>query len=190
MEMIPCRDEKLMVGSTIITSVASTAEEFRSEFLKNSTGTISQSGWAITNPPHPHHPAPTPLSLSSTCSSPCLSSGTYPSPSPTITNCSFSFSKSEIMKNYHHSPNPRSPRNGNEHGWGIRVPYPSPSPTNAGSFSFSNSDQNSNNYLKAMQGKKKPKRFKLGYLHFSQNAICIVRESNPGRPRGRRAFYH
>jgi hypothetical protein len=25
---------------------------------------------------------------------------------------------------------------------------------------------------------------------FSQKAFCIVRESNPGRPRGRRAFYH
>ena len=127
------------------------------------------------------------MSLSSTCSSPCPSSGTYPSPSPTNSNGSFTFSKSEIMKNYHH----RSPRNGNENGnWGIGVPYPSPSPTNAGSFSFSNSDQNSNYYVKTMQGKKNPKKFSLEYLHFSQNDICIVRESNPGRPRGRRAFYH
>ena len=159
MEMVPCRDEKLMVGSTIITSVASTAEECRSEFLNNyNTSSISQSGWARSaqaphpaHSPHPVHLAPTPLSLSSTCSSPCLSSA-YPSPSPT-TNGSFTFSKSEIMKNYHQSTIPRSPRNRNrnENGWGIGVPYPSPSPTNAGSFSFSNSDQN--NYVKAMQGK-------------------------------------
>ena len=190
MERISCRDEKLMVGSTIIQSVASTAEEFRSEFLNNSNGTISQSGWASAHPPHPAHLAPRPLSLSSTCSSPCLSTGTYPSPSPTNTNGSFTFSKSDIMKNYHHSLIPRTPRNGNgnENGWGIGFPYPSHSPINAGSFSFSNSDQN--NYVKAMQGKKNPNKSKLGYLHFSQNDICIVRESNPGRPRGRRAFYH
>ena len=160
MEMIPCRDEKLMVGSTMITSVASTAEEFRSELSNNSTAIMSQSGWANTHLTHPAHLAPRPLSLSSTCSSPCLSLGTYPSPSPTNTNSSFTFSKSEIMKNYHHSPIPRSPRNRNENGWGIGVPYPSPSPTNAGSFSFSNSDQN--NYVKAMQGKKNhKKKFKL-----------------------------
>ena len=149
--MVPCRDEKLMVGSTIITSVASTTEECRSEFLNNYNSTISQSGWARAQAPNPPHLAPRPLSLSSTCSSPCLSLGTYPSPSPTNTNSSFTFSKSEIMKNYHQSPIPRSPRNRNENGWGIGVPYPSPSPTNAGSFSFSNSDQN--NYVKAMQGK-------------------------------------
>ena len=159
MEMIPRRDEKLMVGSTMITSVTSTAEEFRSEFLKNSSGTISH----LT---HPAHLYPTPFSLSSTCSSPCLSSGTYPSPSPT-NNGSFTFSKSEIMKNYHHSP-----RNGNENGWGIGVPYPSPSSTNAGSFSFSNSDQNSNNYVKSMQGKKNLKKYKLGYPYFSQKKFA------------------
>ena len=185
MEMIPRRDEKLMVGSTMITSVTSTAEEFRSELLKNSSAIMSHSGWANA---HLAHPIPTPLSLSSTCSSPCLSSGTYPSPSPTNTNGSFTFSNSEIMKNYLHSQIPRSSRNGNENGLGI--PYPSPSPTNNGSFSFSNSDQTSNNYVNAMQGKNNPKKNNLGYLHFSQNDMCIVRESNPGRPRGRRAFYH
>ena len=166
MEMISSRDENLMVGSTMITSVASTAEECRSEFLNNYNSTISQSGLASAQASQPAHPsppthlAPRPLSLSSTCSSPCLSSGTYPSPSPTNTNGSFTFSKSEIMKNYHHSPIPRTPRNGNENnGWGIGFPYPSPSPTNAGSFSFSNSDQN--NYVKAMQGKKNPKKMTL-----------------------------
>ena len=66
MEMISCRDEKLMVGSTMITSVTSTAEEFRSELLKNSTGGImSLSGWTNAHLAHPAHPIHTSLSLSS-----------------------------------------------------------------------------------------------------------------------------
>jgi hypothetical protein len=28
------------------------------------------------------------------------------------------------------------------------------------------------------------------YITKSEKLFCIVRESNPGRPRGRRAFYH
>ena len=34
-----------------------------------------------------------------------------------------------------------------------------------------------------------PERFTC-FLKLFSNKVCIVRESNPGRPRGRRAFYH
>ena len=30
----------------------------------------------------------------------------------------------------------------------------------------------------------------FAWIEKSKENVCIVRESNPGRPRGRRAFYH
>ncbi len=35
-----------------------------------------------------------------------------------------------------------------------------------------------------------PPRFRKKWDFLCQKDLCIVRESNPGRPRGRRAFYH